>query len=164
MSNYTGRRGPNVSQYIADLNSLPTQQDVAPAISVDDDFSLFTSTEFFDFDMGSISDVAPQVEYDPAQEERARRQNASAYRYGSIKPEPVNGTLLAPNDTIISYPLFKAMRSELFLFFIPIQFPPDYVVFIPTNAYRYIYRSVDCLKLFKSSRNFVKVECLRMRP
>jgi hypothetical protein len=54
MSTYNGRRAPNVSQYIANLNTIPavndtpTQQDFG---NFDDDLTLFTNTQFFDFDM-----------------------------------------------------------------------------------------------------------------
>lgn len=51
MSSFTGRRGPNVSQYIANLNSVEPQpsDDVSPH----DDLALFATTEFFDFDMSN---------------------------------------------------------------------------------------------------------------
>lgn len=55
MASYNGRRAPNVSQYIANLNTIPSASDMAaqqefPAF--DDDLAVFTNTQFFDFDMG----------------------------------------------------------------------------------------------------------------
>ncbi|KAF1960340.1 hypothetical protein CC80DRAFT_404468 [Byssothecium circinans] len=49
MSSYNGRRGPNVSEYIANLNTIPSPQDqtIDPA-NLDDDFALFTNTDFND--------------------------------------------------------------------------------------------------------------------
>ena len=51
-----GRRAPNVSQYIANLNALPTAHDIASQhndrFGLEDDLTLFTNTEFFDFDLG----------------------------------------------------------------------------------------------------------------
>lgn len=83
MSGYNGRRGPNVSQYVANLNTIPSAQDTASRnqdpLEIENDLALFTNTEFFDFDLGEVPDLTQPVEYDPAIEERARRQNASAY-------------------------------------------------------------------------------------
>lgn len=50
---YNGRRGPNVSQYIANLNAIPTAQELhnsAQDTFLDDDLAMFTNTTFFDFD------------------------------------------------------------------------------------------------------------------
>ena len=54
MSTYNGRRAPNVSQYIANLNTIPSAADAANQQdfgNFDDDLTLFTNTQFFDFDM-----------------------------------------------------------------------------------------------------------------
>jgi len=51
MSSYSGRNGVNVSQYLANLNTIPSPQDTAtPADppSREEDFSLFMNTDFFD--------------------------------------------------------------------------------------------------------------------
>ncbi|KAF2086108.1 hypothetical protein K490DRAFT_8787, partial [Saccharata proteae CBS 121410] len=51
---YSGRRAPNVSQYLQGLNTVPTAQEMAQTQEGFDfnenDLSLFTNTEFFDFD------------------------------------------------------------------------------------------------------------------
>ncbi|OCL11277.1 hypothetical protein AOQ84DRAFT_266802, partial [Glonium stellatum] len=51
---YNGRRGPNVSQYVANLNTVPSAQDMAARnqdpLEIENDLALFTNTEFFDFD------------------------------------------------------------------------------------------------------------------
>jgi hypothetical protein len=58
MTSYNGRRAPNVSQYIANLNTLqdnsPTKDIIAP-----DDLNLFATTDFFDFDMTENSSNLP---------------------------------------------------------------------------------------------------------
>jgi hypothetical protein len=81
MSAFGGRRAPNVSQYVANLNTIPSAHDVATqqqeGFSLEDDLAMFTNTEFFDFDLGENTLAAP-LEYDPLQEERARRENAAA--------------------------------------------------------------------------------------
>jgi hypothetical protein len=60
---YHGRRGPNVSEYIANLNAIPTAQDLqssnAENFNLDDDLAMFTNTQFFDFDLGQDADLQP---------------------------------------------------------------------------------------------------------
>ncbi|KAJ5787304.1 hypothetical protein N7457_002294 [Penicillium paradoxum] len=57
MAGYNGRRMPNFSQYLDDLNAIPSpydqalqQQQQQQATFNDDDLALFTNTEFFEFD------------------------------------------------------------------------------------------------------------------
>ncbi|KAL1797462.1 hypothetical protein ACET3X_004068 [Alternaria dauci] len=50
MSAYKGQRGPNVSQYIANLNQLSPQQDLLADPAPTDDFSDFLNGDFFDAD------------------------------------------------------------------------------------------------------------------
>ncbi len=57
---YNGRRGPNVSAYIANLNAIPTEQDLQSSNQesfIDDDLAMFTNTQFFDFDIGADPDL-----------------------------------------------------------------------------------------------------------
>lgn len=58
---YNGRRAPNVSEYIAQLNSIPSAQDIHSAdnFNLDDDLAMFTNTQFFDFDLGQDADLQP---------------------------------------------------------------------------------------------------------
>ncbi|RDL37980.1 Uncharacterized protein BP5553_05413 [Venustampulla echinocandica] len=58
---YNGRRGPNVSEYIANLNAIPTAQDLQNAdnFNLDDELAMFTNTQFFDFDLGQDANVQP---------------------------------------------------------------------------------------------------------
>jgi hypothetical protein len=58
MAGYTGRRAPNFSQYLDDLNTIPSPYDQAlqqqqqrqNTINFDEELALFTNAEFFDFD------------------------------------------------------------------------------------------------------------------
>ncbi|KXG52264.1 Basic leucine zipper [Penicillium griseofulvum] len=56
MANYNGRRMPNFSQYLDDLNAIPSpydqaqQQQQQQTTFNDEDLALFTNTEFFEFD------------------------------------------------------------------------------------------------------------------
>ncbi|KAL4889667.1 putative bZIP transcription factor [Aspergillus ambiguus] len=58
MSEFNGRRAPNFSQYLEDLNAIPSpydqalqqQQQQQDVFNLDAELSMFTNTEFFDFD------------------------------------------------------------------------------------------------------------------
>jgi hypothetical protein len=58
---YNGRRGPNVSEYIAQLNAIPSAQELQSSddFNLDDDLAMFTNTQFFDFDLGQDADLQP---------------------------------------------------------------------------------------------------------
>ena len=65
MSTYSARRAPNVSQYIANLNTVPSAADLAAQQELgafDDDLAMFTNTQFFDFDgdMTTFPDMPQQ--------------------------------------------------------------------------------------------------------
>lgn len=63
MAAYNGRRAPNVSEYIANLNAIPTAQDLANQgqdnFNLDEELAMFTNTQFFDFDLGQDADLQP---------------------------------------------------------------------------------------------------------
>ena len=67
MSNYNGRRGPNVSQYLRDLNTISPQDTTGEEnFNMEDELSFFTNTQFFDLDSGQNTDFqAPPVKPDP---------------------------------------------------------------------------------------------------
>ena len=49
MSAYKGHRGPNVSQYIANLNQLsPPEGQLEEPVAAEEDFALFLNNDFFD--------------------------------------------------------------------------------------------------------------------
>lgn len=57
MAGYNGRRAPNFSQYLDDLNAIPSLYDQAlqqqrqeNTFNVDEELALFTNAEFLDFD------------------------------------------------------------------------------------------------------------------
>lgn len=95
MANFGGRRAPNVSQYIANLNTIPSEFDVATQqeenYSLADDLATFTNAEFFDFDLGS--GVEASVEYDPSQEARVKAENVAARKDSANGLGFVNGML-----------------------------------------------------------------------
>jgi hypothetical protein len=60
MSNFTGRRAPNVSAYLANLNTIPSHDDQATHndFSLDDgNLDYLTNAEFFDFDLSAPAPV-----------------------------------------------------------------------------------------------------------
>lgn len=60
MSNYNGRHGPNVSQYLRELDSISPQDNTEDNFNIDADLALFTNTQFFDFDSGQNTDFQAQ--------------------------------------------------------------------------------------------------------
>ncbi|KAF5023438.1 hypothetical protein F66182_4483 [Fusarium sp. NRRL 66182] len=57
MSNFGGRRGPNVSQYLRDLNAINRQESShEEPFNMEEDLALFTNTQFFDIETGQNTD------------------------------------------------------------------------------------------------------------
>ncbi|KAI4192983.1 MAG: hypothetical protein LQ350_008514 [Teloschistes chrysophthalmus] len=56
MTGFGGRKGPNVPHYLANLNAIPSEQDLATQqqdnFDFHNDLAPFTNTEFLDFDQG----------------------------------------------------------------------------------------------------------------
>ncbi|KAI9761132.1 MAG: hypothetical protein M4579_001179 [Chaenotheca gracillima] len=90
MAEFNGRRGPNVSEYIANLNAIPSAHDVATqqqqqqqeGFNLDDALAVFTNTTFFDFDMGENVDPSHVGNYNMNAAEAARRQSGAAAAHG----------------------------------------------------------------------------------
>ncbi|KAJ4405974.1 hypothetical protein N0V91_004858 [Didymella pomorum] len=93
MSGYKGPRGPNVSQYIANLNQLspPTDNLAAPA-PVNDDFSAFLNTDFFDINGGNNVDLNSPIDFGvdfdikPSTEPTAESSPRNSISAASAKP------------------------------------------------------------------------------
>lgn len=57
---YSGRTGPNVSEYIANLNAIPpTAAEITndEEVNFDAELAMFTNTQFFDYDLGQDTDL-----------------------------------------------------------------------------------------------------------
>jgi hypothetical protein len=56
MSSYRGRTGPNFSEYLNSLNTLPYDQEPFPAeeLDISQDLAMFTNTDFTHFDMPAL--------------------------------------------------------------------------------------------------------------
>ncbi|PNP84593.1 hypothetical protein FNYG_02222 [Fusarium nygamai] len=61
MSNFNGRRGPNVSQYLRDLNAINRHETAhEEPFNMEEDLALFTNTQFFDFETNQTTDYQAQ--------------------------------------------------------------------------------------------------------
>ncbi|KAK7532306.1 uncharacterized protein J3D65DRAFT_101971 [Phyllosticta citribraziliensis] len=96
MSGYGDRKTPGAS-VLQGLNTFPSPKDMAAEnnnLNFDEDLSLFTNTEFFDFDLGTeITSVAqqPQPPVDAVPDNRgARRQSTMSFQPPAVQPKPVD--------------------------------------------------------------------------
>ncbi|OTA23646.1 hypothetical protein BTJ68_12482 [Hortaea werneckii EXF-2000] len=121
MSGFTGgRRAPNVSQYLADLNTIPGPQDLSGPQNdfggLGDDLDFLTNTEFFDFDNFNNVDfsqpapadlsqpqqpvVAPQQQQQQQQKPQSNGagMNGAQYQFGEFQTYqiPPNNGLSQP--------------------------------------------------------------------
>ena len=57
---FAGRRAPNVSQYLANLNVIPSEHDQQQeeGFNLDNDLDLFTNTDFINYDGSEGMDAA----------------------------------------------------------------------------------------------------------
>jgi hypothetical protein len=114
---YSGRRGPNVSEYIANLNAIPTAQDLQSSednFNMEDSLAMFTNTQFFDFDLGHNADLEPtNFPIDKA----FGGEGAETVAPGSVDMKPVdymNGThLLLHLSSVCS--ILLAVNAYFFL-------------------------------------------------
>jgi len=61
MSTYNGRRAPNVSHLLQDLNTVSAHDAATEEnFNMEDDLELFTNTQFYDFDSGQQTDFQAQ--------------------------------------------------------------------------------------------------------
>lgn len=77
MSTYNARRAPNVSQYIANLNTIPSAAESAAQPdfgAFQDELDLFTNTQFFDFDLDeSAPKMSNEIPFTPADQPRPQQ-------------------------------------------------------------------------------------------
>ncbi|KAI6808583.1 hypothetical protein KC340_g18339 [Hortaea werneckii] len=129
MSGFTGgRRAPNVSQYLADLNTIPGPQDLSGQQNdfggLGDDLDFLTNTEFFDFDNFNNVDfsqpapadlsqpqqpvVAPQQQQQQQQkpQNNGAGMNGAQYQFGEFQTYqiPPNNGLSQPQPNSLQGP------------------------------------------------------------
>ncbi|KAL8711656.1 MAG: hypothetical protein Q9220_004066 [cf. Caloplaca sp. 1 TL-2023] len=105
MAGFGGRKGPNVSQYVSNLNAIPSEHDLAIQQSEDFDFSsdlaAFTNTEFLDFDQGEHA-FPSSIDYnanEAALTDPAAVQDNNSFPYQPFEP-------FLNHDSSISIPNF----------------------------------------------------------
>ncbi|KAF8469025.1 hypothetical protein BDZ91DRAFT_82615 [Kalaharituber pfeilii] len=92
MSNYGGRPNVNVSQFLANLNTIPSAEEQAVEPFNPDDLALFTNIQFFDPDMGEpLGDLSSGVSY------------AGATQTTDSKPETLQKQHFEEQDAIDSF-------------------------------------------------------------
>ena len=118
---YNSRRAPHVSQYLANLNTVPTQHELAAQNELslgDDDLDFLTNAEFFDFDQfggGAGSNVAYDGQHHPQQPQQYR--NGMPYPFPAVQqpglqqpPAPQQGQPQQPQQNLASTP--SSMESQ----------------------------------------------------
>lgn len=108
MDAYKGRKAPNVSNYLANLNAIPSTRDVANQhqqedFNFDDELAQFTNAEFLDQDVGDFLEQQPMSEYGSALEEKARMENATANNeIAGTGMDFMTGMLHVALDTVVA--------------------------------------------------------------
>ena len=90
-----GRKVPNVSQYLANLNTIPSAHDVATQeenFDIDEQLAQFTNVEFLDFDTGGEFLEHPIPDFNSDHGARSRRQSAEHTTVDSKRMDFVNST------------------------------------------------------------------------
>ncbi|KPM44985.1 hypothetical protein AK830_g1539 [Neonectria ditissima] len=113
MASYNGRRGPNVSQYLRDLNAINRQEaGQEEPFNMEEDLALFTNTQFFDFETGQNTDYQAH----PA---KADGEAAPPSASPSEDMTPAQSVMGDMNNLDFSIQVFKASASTS----IALQFP-----------------------------------------
>lgn len=107
MSGYNGRRGPNVSQYVANLNTLHPQQDpLAEPLNLEEDLAVFSSAEFIDWDATGVDLNSPLDFLDSDPQQRPSRNFAPNSRASALE-EPKMDFTMAGDFQFADFPDFQ---------------------------------------------------------
>ncbi len=96
-----GRKAPNVSQYLANLNTIPSAHDVATQddnFDIEEQLAQFTNVEFLDFEAGGEFLEHPVPDFNSDHGARSRRQSAGTTTVDSKGMDFVNSTSLYYTD------------------------------------------------------------------
>ncbi|KAF2430652.1 hypothetical protein EJ08DRAFT_214622 [Tothia fuscella] len=109
MASYGSRRGPNVSQYIANLNTVDDSSPIENLLG-GDDLSLFATTDFFDFDMGNegLGGLPPASEFD----HRAAARKSTAADWQESKSDFMNSMCNPFSSCIYSLYIYSLILSR----------------------------------------------------
>ena len=92
-----GRKAPNVSQYLANLNAIPSTHDMATqddSFDIEEQLAQFTNVEFLDFDASGEFLEHPIPDFRSDHGARSRRQSAGNTTVDSKSMDFVNSTSL----------------------------------------------------------------------
>lgn len=113
ITNMARKTGPNVSHYLANLNNLNAIGE-GEDLSFQNDLSSFTTTEFFDFDMGDggIGNLSAPTDFDANHTER---KQSSAWEHEPLATDFLGGTYYL--TIVVAATLYFLFISPLFLQF-----------------------------------------------
>ena len=107
MSAYKGHRGPNVSQYIANLNQLSPQQDLLADPAPVEDFADFLNADFYD--VNNVRNAS--VEFNPSVDFNFDVDSEQA------QPSKTDGKLTRNPSITSADPNMEFMNGKLGLYF-----------------------------------------------
>lgn len=120
MSGYNGRRGPNVSQYVANLNTLPTNQDLLEEpLDLETDLSIFTNSDFIEWDPSGTDLSAPIDFLDSEQQQPPNRQPASNSRLSAVDEPKMDFSM---TGKCLACLYVSMSRSHIFVLLLPSLF------------------------------------------
>ncbi|KAF2117853.1 regulatory protein cys-3 [Lophiotrema nucula] len=134
MTGYNGRRGPNVSQYVANLNTVPPQNETLPdPLEFDpNEFSAFTEGEFIDWNGGSSTfnpnDTPLDLDNVDVEQPSVSHTRSNSVSIGAAQPKMDNFTLDGDfqfaefnfQDPIVNQPM-QHLQSQTGAY--PVQYP-----------------------------------------
>jgi hypothetical protein len=109
MATLNRRKGPNVSQYIANLNTVGDNA-LNDDLFGQNDLSSFATTDFFDFDMGdnNLGSIPAPAEFDANHTDR--KQSSASWE------DPLSSDFLTGRYYLLFYPyLFSYLFPSNFL-------------------------------------------------
>ncbi|KAL8767048.1 MAG: hypothetical protein Q9209_006342 [Squamulea sp. 1 TL-2023] len=128
MAGYSGRKAPNVSQYLSNLNTIPSEHEIATqqpeGFDFTNDLAAFTNTQFFDFDQGENA-FHPPINY--SQHDGLDSAEPVAAHDG-MKPEELDFTFQPLEPFFNPEPSTNTTRPAL-----PTNFPPPASLASPTS-------------------------------
>jgi hypothetical protein len=150
-----------VSRYVADLNRV-SPQEPPPLNDFDDDLNIFTTTEFFDFDMGDPLTSLPPSEFDAPQS-----SNDASNTIGFQQNDTSHDFLSSTSRIFFAFKILPLTRSprppnpfHMAAFFQPPDFPPftsfSLVSSAHNRAWRLLSRSAGFARRLRRSSVFCR--------
>jgi len=107
MSGYNGRHGPNVSKYVANLNTIPTQQDLlAEPLNIEEDLALFTNNDFIDWNENDNLDTSLDFLNTEQQQQQQQQQQQRPGRQHTVTSH-----ISVADESKMDYPMTGKCRA-----------------------------------------------------